>query len=561
MSNRRALVFLLFAIVALALVEFMLERRGAVSSAGGRFALVETESPISRMVIVRRGCPAAVVLERGDGWKIVEPYRGSANEPTVLKLIDALTQTAVPTRISDSELEKVGRDRSDFSLVDPFLRVSIRTEDGVDTAVSFGVPTPSAEGVYASVEGLDAVFIVPTAVFEAADVTADALRRRALFGISAESVCELGIRVGENAPVVFTRDGESWRSESSPASASRLRGYLDVLADAKAVSFVWPVGATNETDHASEALLSSYGLDSDSAVTVTLKSEDGIERRLAFGKDASDGLVYALAQNGSAVVTVPAALKDETVSNPVRFTDSRLFPVEASAVAAFTLADGDVAYSFVRSGKGDWRIESPVIAEADSAVVDAMLGRIVKLTAADADPNGLSVSLSSDANPIRVARSAVLPRAGISAVRSRTVFKVEPDAVKRLVRTPGTKGGTVMAVVYSRERKGWNVEKPEGRGEVDEKAVARIVKALSGLTALRVEKLKVTAADLDDYGLDTPYLTLAIDQDREGAVRRNLLLGNPARGGRYATVGSTDAIFVIADDLVERLTVPLVGGL
>lgn len=560
MSNRRALVFLLLGIAALVLAEFMLERRGTVSSAGGRFALVETESPIGRIVICRRGEPA-VVLERGDGWKIIEPYRGSANEPTVLKLIDALTQTAVPTRISDSELEKVGRDRSDFSLVDPFLKVSIRTEDGADTSVSFGVPTPSAEGVYASVEGLNAVFIVPTAVFDAADVTADALRRRALFGISAESVCELGIRVGENAPVVFARDGESWRSESQPASASRLRAYLDVLADAQAVSFVWPVGATNESDHASEALLSSYGLDSDSAVTVTLKSEDGVERRLAFGKDASDGLVYALAQNGSAVVTVPAALKDETVSDPVRFTDSRLFPVEVSAVAAFTLSDGDAVYSFARSGKDSWRIESPVIAEADSAVVDAMLGRIVKLTAADADPDGLSVSISSDANPIRVARSAVLPRAGINAVRSRTVFKVEPDAVKRLVRTPGARGGAVTSVVYSRERKGWNVEKPEGRGEVDEKAVARIVKALSGLTALRVEKLKVTAADLDDYGLDAPYLTLAIDQDREGAVRRNLLLGNPARGGRYATVGSTDAIFVIADDLVERLTVPLVGGL
>ena len=560
MSNRRALVFLVLGIAALVLAEFMLERRGTVSAAGGRFALVETESPIGRIVVFRRGEPE-VVLERGNGWKIVEPYHGSANEPTVLKLIDALTQTAVPTRISDSELEKVGRDRSDFSLVDPFLRVSIRTEDGVDTSVSFGVPTPSAEGVYASVEGLNAVFIVPTAVFEAADVTADALRRRALFGISAESVCELGIRVGENAPVVFARDGDGWRSESRPASASRLRAYLDVLADAQAVSFVWPVGATNEADHASESLLSSYGLDSDSAVTVTLKSEDGVERRLAFGKDASDGLVYALAQNGSAVVTVPAALKDETVSDPVRFTDSRLFPVEVSAVAAFTLADGDAVYSFARSGKDAWRIESPVIAEADSSVVDAMLGRIVKLTAADADPGGLSVSLSSDANPIRVAKSAVLPRAGINAVRSRTVFKVEPDAVRRLVRTPGAKGGAVTSVVYSRERKGWNVEKPEGRGEVDEKAVSRIVKVLSALTALRVEKLKVTAADLDDYGLDTPYLTLAIDQDREGAVRRNLLLGNPARGGRYATVGSTDAIFVIADDLVERLTVPLVGGL
>ena len=66
------------------------------------------------------------------------------------------------------------------------------------------------------------------------------------------------------------------------------------------------------------------------------------------------------------------------------------------------------------------------------------------------------------------------------------------------------------------------------------------------------------ASALAAYGLDRPFLTVAVDQDREDAVRRNILIGERTAGGRYATVGSSDAVFVISDDAVSRLAAAIV---
>ena len=81
---------------------------------------------------------------------------------------------------------------------------------------------------------------------------------------------------------------------------------------------------------------------------------------------------------------------------------------------------------------------------------------------------------------------------------------------------------------------------------------------MNPLVAERVEKLKVSEKDLEAYGLDQPFMTLAVDQDREDAVRRNLMIGAPVDDGRYATIGASDAVFVLSGETVSKLTLPLV---
>ena len=123
------------------------------------------------------------------------------------------------------------------------------------------------------------------------------------------------------------------------------------------------------------------------------------------------------------------------------------------------------------------------------------------------------------------------------------------------------KGSLPTAVVYGRDRRAWNVESPGKDGAtVLPEGVDAVLAAINPLTAERVEKLKVPASDLDGYGLGAPYLTIAVDQDREDAVRRNILVGGKTVGGRFATVGSADAVFVVSDAVVEALSAPLVSG-
>ncbi len=556
MSNRRSILMLLAGIVMLVAAHFAVDcSRGADANLTRRDVLVPHFESISRIEVVRRGEAPTVLVRTNDAWQIMAPFSGVADEHAVKRLLDALAFVPITESITDAELLKMGRERSDFSLGASVLTVAV-SGDGVNETVSFGMPTPTADGIYASAAGVDAVFIVPPEVLSAADMPADSFRRRALFLAGPTTVTAFDIKRGTGSVTSFERDGDGWKASSGSVSAAKVKSFLADLTAAEAVGFAWPVGDTNEAAVASASLLAGYGLDPESSVTVTLKTVDGANVQASFGKDAGEGLVYALAQNGGAVVTVPAALKDMAAKEKALLADSRLFPVEARTVSTFSIADGDVSYALTRDADGVWRMESPISAPADKASVEALLARVLALSPSDVDGSGVSVALSSDAKPVSVSRQSVLGDGQFEQLRSKEIIKIDPAIVKRLVRTFG---GRPVAVAYARDRRVWDVETEGVLGKVDEKNVGEVLAVLKPLSAERVEKLKVSASNLAMYGLDRPFITIAIDQDREDAVRRNIILGAPALGGgRYATVGSSDAVFVISDETVSRLILPLI---
>lgn len=554
MSNRRSILLLLAGIVLLAAAHFAVDcSRVAQGGVARRGVLVEQSDTVSRIVVARRGEQPTVLVRTNDAWRLTAPFPGSADEQAVKRLLDMLWFTPIADAITDAELLKMGRERADFSLVSSVLSVTVADSDG-DTTVSFGAPTPNADGVYASVAGVDAVFIVPPEVLSVADMPAESFRSRMLFLSAPTAVSSFDVKRGTGSVTTFERDGDGWKTSEGQASASKIKAFLDGLMSTEAVGFVWPVGASNETAGASLSLLASYGLDPESSVTVTLKSVDGTVGQTSFGKDAGDGLVYALAHNGGAVVTIPAAVKDVIARDKALFSDPRLFPLEARKVSAFTITDDDVSYALSRDADGAWRLESPVSAPADKAVVEAILARLLALSPSDADPSGVSVAFGPDSKPVRVSRKSALGDDRFEQLRSTEVVKIDPAIVKRLVRTFG---GKSVTVAYARDRRVWDIETEGLSGSVDDKAVGTVLAALNPLSAVRVEKMKVSAADLADYGLDRPFMILAVDQDREDVVRRNLILGVPTTGGRFATVGSSDAVFVLSSETVLKLTLPL----
>ena len=556
MSNRRSILMLLAGIVLLAAAHFAVDcSRGAGGGPVLRSVLLPPSDSVSRIEVARRGSPSTVLVRTNDAWQLTSPFAGSADDQVVKRLLDTLSFVPVTDSLTDAELLKMGRERSDFSLGASVLTVAVTDADG-EEAVSFGMPTPNADGVYASVAGIDAVFIVPTNVLSAANLSADRFRRRALFLEEPSTVTAFDVRRGKSGVISFEREGDGWRTADEQASSAKVASFLANLTAAEATGFVWPVGATNETAVASASLLAGYGLDPESSVTVTLKTVDGAGGQASFGKEAGEGLVYALVQNGGAVVTVPAALKDVAAQETALFADSRLFPVEARSVSTFTVSDGDVSYAMTRDSAGAWRLDSPISAPADKSSVEALLARLLALSPSDVDPAGVTVAMSSDAKPVSVSRRSALGDGRFAQLRSKEVVKVDPAIVKRLVRTLG---GRVVAVVYARDRRVWDVETEGISGTVDGKSVGSVLEALNPLVAERVEKLKVSEADLAAYGLDRPYMTLAVDQDREDAVRRNLILGATVEGGRYATIGASDAVFVLSDDTVSKLTLPLIS--
>lgn len=560
MRNAKSIIILLTIIAVAAALDYFVYFGKGPSSTSKRTTLVDFQSEAASVRIERVGSPA-VVLDRGlGGWRLTDPFASGADEQAVMKLVDVLTQTPVVEVISDSELLKLGRTRADFSLEEPVLTVTLTGMDKSVCRFMFGSATPTQDGVYASVEGVDAVFILGKPAFSFVDVRPDDLRQRSLLPLGGAWVTSFEIK-REGIPLLeFLRTGAGWNVGSEKASSQKITEFIDDLTTASAVSFVWPVGSSNETDHATSSLLAGYGLDPDSAVTVTLNDINGKSRRLSFGKEADDGNVYALVQNGNAIVTVPSKLRDFARQDPVMFTDSRLFPVEARSVNGFSVSSDGSLYSLVRDKDGKWGLESPVVAPADQEASDALLSLILSLSPADVvKENGVAVSVLTNMSKVLIPRERILGKRTFEDLRSREMLKIDAPLVKRIVSTVGGKTPKTASVVYDRERRQWNLDTEADGVAVNVKGVESVLSVINPLAAVRIEKLAVVAADLDDYGLDTPFLTVAIDQDSDETIRRNILIGKKTRGGRFATIGSSDAIFVISDATVSRLSASIVG--
>ena len=560
MRNAKSIIILLTIIAVAAALDYFVYFGKGPSSTSKRTTLVDFQSEAASVRIERVGSPT-VVLDRGlGGWRLTDPFASGADEQAVMKLVDVLTQTPVVEVISDSELLKLGRTRADFSLEEPVLTVTLTGMDKSVCRFMFGSATPTQDGVYASVEGIDAVFILGKPAFSFVDVRPDDLRQRSLLPLGGAWVTSFEIK-REGIPLLeFLRTGEGWNVGSEKASSQKITEFIDDLTTASAVSFIWPVGSSNETDHVTSSLLAGYGLDPDSAVTVTLNDINGKSRRLSFGKEADDGNVYALVQNGNAIVTVPSKLRDFARQDPVMFTDSRLFPVEARSVNGFSVSSDGSLYSLVRDKDGKWGLESPVVAPADQEASDALLSLILSLSPADVvKENGVAVSVLTNMSKVLVPRERILGKRTFEDLRSREMLKIDAPLVKRIVSTVGGKTPKTASVVYDRERRQWNLDTEADGVAVNVKGVESVLSVINPLAAVRIEKLAVVAADLDDYGLDTPFLTVAIDQDSDETIRRNILIGKKTRGGRFATIGSSDAIFVISDATVSRLSASIVG--
>ena len=560
MRNMRIIVWLSVGIAALLGVNILLTFNDSQDTAiVQRTSLLPFPDDAVSLIEISRGGVVESVLTHTGSWRLVEPFAGSVDEAVVLKLLDALAYAPLDDSLGDQELLRLGRTRADFGLESPRLAVRLRA-GASEAAISFGSPTPSASGVYAAIDDVRAVFVVPSNTFAAVDVPASGFRRRTLFTSGEESVASFDVKRGAGEFMRFRRDGDGWlmvQPTEGPASLTKIKKLLSDVMSASAVDFVWPVGGSNEVAEASDALLAGYGLGAESAVTLTLKGTDGSDRRISFGSDAGEGRVYALVHNGAAVVTVDAALKDLVSPGNSALADTRLFPYETSQVSGMSIADDGVACMLAKNEDGTWRLDSPISAAASSTAVDSLLSAVLALRGGDTDENGVEVSISADERKVRVSRAALGPGFRLENLRSLEILKIDPASVRRLSVTGSGTNGT-ESVVYDRDRRAWSVEVSSVKGTVSENGVARVLGVVNPLEAGRIVKLKVSADDLGGYGLEKPRLTVAIDLEREDAIRRNILVGDATDGGCFATVGASDAVFVLPESAVYDLSADIV---
>lgn len=558
MIDARTIVWLSVGVVAVTLANLCVEFGAPAAKRLPRARLADVSFSPTKITVERAGVQN-VELELKGRWRLISPYPASSDEHRVLRLVDALSFSVPDDTITEAELLRLGRERADFGLDSPRLRIKLEnpSSGAAPVTVSFGESTPAADGVYALSDTSDTICVVPMSVFTAVDLTDAEFRSHEVFSIEEESVFSFSVKLPGKAPVDFTRSADGWKTPDGPASTVKVKEYLAKMFEAEAKSFVWPVGASNEATSVSAALLSGYGLDPDSALTVVTRGFDGENRRVSFGAAVDDSSVYALIQNGGAVVTVPSSIRDAVSQPPVRTAESRAFPFEESAVSAFTLSTPAVTCVLARGKEGAWSLESPIVAPADAKIADALLARILALPVSTgvAPSDAVSISIGTNSSPVEVSVSKLFSSMRFEDLRSKEVVRIDSAVVTRLVSS--VSGKDAVAAVYSSEKKMWVPEEDSASDVINDESIKKILGALNPLQAVRVETLKAAPADLARYGLDAPRLVLAVDRGVAGSVRRNILIGKETRGGYYATVGSADAIFVVSRESVQALMSPL----
>ena len=504
-------------------------------------------------------------------WNITHPFEIAADASAVMRLLDALTLVKVADMRSEGELHEMGETLGDFGIGRRSLRVMLQA-GGRSFGVVFGRVSPSGGEVYAHVEESRRVCVLPYSAFAAIPRSLDEFRERGVLACPRDEIAGLDIRMPDKPAMRLVRDGGTW-SIHAPAVAladgAAVGALVDRLASARVVFFEMPSAARPAVPSGgfrAEDLV-PYGLDS--GLSVTVRSAVGASEQVVFGRSAGTNLVWALVRNGASVVKLESELAECCRAGIESLRDTRVFPLaDGETVRSLSIMAGASVYVLARGTNGVWRIEAPVVAPADQGKAAAFAEKLLKLrqndisdgeTAGD-DRVVVSVSTSVTNRPgLAVSPTLLGGKAAFADLRSKTLLVLDPSSVRSLSASVGA--GSVTAVHWNAERRAWDVARGTDAAtvrRVADTAVKGVLSALARLEAVGVETLAATADDMRRCGLDKPSFILAVDVESADAMRYNVLLGGSAPGGgRYATVGGADAVFVLSRRTVADLTAPL----
>ncbi len=265
----------------------------------------------------------------------------------------------------------------------------------------------------------------------------------------------------------------------------------------------------------------------------------------------------------------------------------KLFTFDKSDVIEINLAYPDRSLHLKKDESGKWRLTQPLNTEADettvtnliNAIADAEISRILDEPVQDPAlyglgapvvkvqvtlKNGKTLPQVSIGKDTPVGYSVYLQKEGetkllltpqafrlgmtkeVKDLRDKTVLAFKPEEVKKIVIQ-----GKEKEVLLTKTDSGWSLEKPT-TGKADDAQVQTFLSALQGLRAQ--DFVEQPASDLQEYGLTTPRLTVALTSGADAS--QTLLVGGEKsqdKGGklRYLKRGENTTLFLVSDSVLH----------
>ncbi len=452
------------------------------------------------------------------------------------------------------------------------------------------------ESRYAKLQDNDQVFEIKADKLKDVFVPAAELRDARLARFRAEDVTRFEVEPAGQPKIVFSKKEERWQIEREPAPVPadtiKVNELLDKLSGLRA----------SDKDVIDKPDAAAHGLDKPLArITVTAEETKGTgdakkkETKtftLVVGKhDAEQKKLYVKAEPWPRVNAVEDSLKPLVERKAVAYRGPRVFDFAAADVEKIDVRRGLTALTLQRKD-GKWGLATPPTDDVDAAKAGQLASTLGGLTAGGyVSDAATKAELEKTYGLAPAALTATVTQAGgkppltllLGKARERdgkteyfattkaeepaTVFVVAKDVHDALSRdslsylptqfkpVPAEEVAAVRVQKQGQPEYGltrkdaaWQVTGPfEAAARADK--VQPLVERLAALTCERYVAHAV--ADAGQYGLDNPYLRLAL-APKDGK-ERVLLVGKPAaetRGDRFAKLADGPAVFVVDETFV-----------
>ena len=549
-----------------------------------------------------------VICEKKDGsWFLVKPLHDRADETRVLNAISAcagLRHRGIVKSAAEIEPAKYGLDkpRAEISFSDDQTTHTLLIGSVYDAPLDAN----SSKSIYVQIKGSNTIYCVgDEELLRDIDRKVEDFRSREILDIFPHRVSKIEITCPAGT-LVLAGKKDDWHIEqpvADAADAAKVTAIFKTINETEKQDFI----ADNTTDFA------PYGLDKPAA-GVAFFTDDSTPTRLlignavdteadsdalaAFGGQA--GKVYARIDGHKSVFTLNASAVEKLILKLPDIRSRKLADLAADRAASVRLSKGKSTIALVKAET--WTMTQPRQVPADAAAIDALLKAIEESSIIDwIDQPGDLAQYGLD-DPVRVAVAwakgntetneqstfelhvgrkdgdlcyAKLPgkpfvvmvpatlaetaAADQLAFRSKRMIDFVKSQCRRLTIT--RKDGTVFAAAKTSrddevpER--WAISKPvAGQGEA-----AEIYRLLYNLSSFDAEKIVAETADLGQYGLDDPEITVsavvkgAQDTEKTWTAR---IAGKTDRG-IFAGVDGLGLVFTIPESYFKNLTANLLS--
>ncbi|MBX3395124.1 MAG: DUF4340 domain-containing protein [Phycisphaerae bacterium] len=544
------------------------------------------------------------LVKADSGWMLEDPVRARADLQSVNKVLNAIANMNALQFVEDQP-----RSLRPYGLESPRLIVRVTTEqktpkpapefEGPTTQpmpVEYDVETRAIEvafggaaenRVFAKLNepASSAVFQVNETLLKDAGPTANDLRDKRLAMAQFDRASTIKLTMGGES-VQLVRTGGTWTiagddGNSAPAEFAAVDELIKTLRDTRVLGF-----------EATE--LPEYGL-ANPSVTIELTIEGDLSPiSLALGSETPSRTgVYLKNLTDQFIAVIPSAAAEKLRRRPVTFRTREIISFDSSNVIRLDVIRPNETL-IAEKTNGTWSLTAPVSGRAELgnvtrilADLSALRGRSVVALANEAANYGLTDTATkavihlqpptpstqpTDAlepqpivETVRVARHAGLiyaMREGGATIceidalvannldaelLDTNVFVIEPAKIRKLA----FEGGAPFTFEFNGDA--WKLV-GEATFAVDANKVTPVLATLRDLKASRY--VKYSDAELAQYGLDAPELTIRVTDDTDHVSNLMISPRGPADGGRYAMSSiAPNRVFVINAEDIAKLIV------